>query len=211
MRVDGHPGVRVYADDQLVGVTGRDGSVTVPNLRAFEPNRLRIDEADLPLEAQIDATEQVVRPFARTGSVVRFPVRMERGVLMRVRREDGTDLPAGAMVELEGGDTFVMVTGSEVYVPNLTGTHPFQSAGTAARAASPPPCPRMTTRSRGSTGWSARRRRPMPLPRIDRALLAGLALLAASPAFGACTASTAAVSFGAYDTLSPANDDSTGT
>ena len=94
--------MRVYADDQLVGVTGRDGSVTVPNLRAFEPNRLRIDEADLPLEAQIDATEQVVRPFARTGSVVRFPVRMERGVLMRVRREDGTDLPAGAMVELEG-------------------------------------------------------------------------------------------------------------
>ena len=51
----------------------------------------------------------------------------------------------------------------------------------------------------------------MPLPRIDRALLAGLALLASSPAFGACTASTAAVSFGAYDTLSPANDDSTGT
>jgi len=126
VRVDGHPGVRVYADDQLVGVTGRDGSVTVPNLRAFEPNRLRIDEADLPLDAQIDATEQVVRPFARTGSVVRFPVRMERGVLMRVRREDGTDLPAGAMVELEGGDTFVMVTGSEVYVPNLTGTQAFR-------------------------------------------------------------------------------------
>jgi outer membrane usher protein len=126
VQVDGHSGVRVYADDQLVGVTGRDGSVTVPNLRAFEPNRLRIDEADLPLEAQIDANEQVVRPFARTGSVVRFPVRMERGVLMRVRREDGTDLPAGAMVELEGGDTFVMVTGSEVYVPNLTGTQPFR-------------------------------------------------------------------------------------
>jgi outer membrane usher protein len=125
VRVDGHPGVRVYADDQLIGVTGRDGALTVPNLRPFEPNRLRIDEADLPLEAQIDATEQVVRPYARTGSVVRFPVRMERGVLMRVRREDGTDLPAGAMVELEGGDNFIMASGSEVYVPNLTGTQLF--------------------------------------------------------------------------------------
>jgi outer membrane usher protein len=126
VRVDGHPGVHVYADDQLVGVTGRDGSLTVPNLRAFEPNRLRIDEADLPLEAQIESTEQVVRPFARTGSVLRFPVRIERGALMRVRREDGTDLPAGAAVEGEDGDSYVMVTGSEVYVPNLTGTRSFR-------------------------------------------------------------------------------------
>ena len=125
VRVDGHPGVRVYADDQLIGVTGRDGGLTVPNLRAFEPNRLRIDEADLPLDTQIDSTELVVRPFARTGSVVRFPVRRERGVLMRVRREDGTDLPAGSMVEIEGGDNFIMASGSEVYVPNLTGTQRF--------------------------------------------------------------------------------------
>ena len=122
VQVGGHSGVRVYADDQLIGVTGEDGSVTVPGLRAFEPNRIRIDEADLPLEAQIDATEQVVRPFARTGSVVQFPVRMERGVLMRVRREDGTDLPAGAMVEIEGGDHYIMASGSELYVPDMTGT-----------------------------------------------------------------------------------------
>lgn len=48
------------------------------------------------------------------------------------------------------------------------------------------------------------------MPRIDRLLLAAAALLLSSPAFGACTASTTAVSFGTYDTLSPANDDSTG-
>ncbi len=123
VRVDGYPGVRVYADDQLIGVTGRDGSVTVPGLRAFEPNRLRIDEADLPLDTRIDATEQVIRPFARTGSVVRFPVHAERGVLMRVRREDGSDLPAGATVELEGGESHVVASGGEVYIPGLTGSH----------------------------------------------------------------------------------------
>ena len=100
--------------------------MTVPNLRAYEPNRIRIEEDDLPLNAQIDTTELVIRPFARSGSVVRFPVRIERGVLMRVRREDGTDLPAGAMVELEGGDHFVMASGSELYVPNLIGTQAFR-------------------------------------------------------------------------------------
>jgi len=122
VRVDGHPGVRIYAEDQLIGVTGRDGSVTIPNLRPFEPNRLRIDESDLPLDAQLESTELVVRPFARTGSIVRFPVRRERGVLMHVKREDGTDLPAGATVELEGGGSFIFASGSEVYVPDLTGT-----------------------------------------------------------------------------------------
>jgi outer membrane usher protein len=118
----GQPGVRVYADEQLVGTTGHDGSITVPNLRAFEPNRIRIDEADLPLEAQIASNEQVVRPYGRSGSVVRFPVRIERGVLIRVRREDGTNLPAGAMVEVEGGDHFIMASGSELYIPNMSGT-----------------------------------------------------------------------------------------
>jgi spore coat protein U-like protein len=49
------------------------------------------------------------------------------------------------------------------------------------------------------------------MPRIERLLLAAAALLASSPAYGACTASTTAVSFGTYDTLSPANDDSVGT
>ena len=122
VQVGRHAGVKIYADDQLVGTTGRGGSVTIPGLRAYEPNRIRIDETDLPLGARIDASELVVRPFARTGSVVRFPVRMERGVLMRVRREDGTDLPAGAIVEIEGGDNFVMASGSEVYVPNLAGS-----------------------------------------------------------------------------------------
>jgi spore coat protein U-like protein len=49
------------------------------------------------------------------------------------------------------------------------------------------------------------------MPRIEPLLAGALALLAASPAYGGCTLTTTAVAFGAYDTLSPANDDSTGT
>ena len=120
--VDGYPGLKVYADDHLVGVTGRDGSVTVPGLRAFEANRIRIDEADLPLDTRIESNEVVIRPFARTGAVVRFPVRAERGVLMRVRREDGSDLPAGAVVRGEGDATYIVASGGEVYAPDLAGT-----------------------------------------------------------------------------------------
>lgn len=48
------------------------------------------------------------------------------------------------------------------------------------------------------------------MPPIERILVAALVLVAPAPAFAACTASTTPVSFGNYDTLSPANDDSTG-
>ncbi|MDQ4088445.1 MAG: fimbria/pilus outer membrane usher protein, partial [Pseudomonadota bacterium] len=121
--VEGYPGLRVYADDQLVGVTDSSGSIVIPGLRAFEPNRIRIDETDLPLEAQVEATEILVRPFARSGTRVRFAVRAERGVLMRVTREDGSPLPAGAAVKVEGAsETHVVASGGEVYVPDLTGT-----------------------------------------------------------------------------------------
>lgn len=122
VRLEGYPGVRIYADDQLVGVTDRKGELVVPGLRPFEPNRIRIDEADLPLDARIETTEIVVRPFARTGAVIAFPVRPERGVVVQLRRDDGSAVPAGARLAVEGMDEeFVVASGGEAYVPDMTG------------------------------------------------------------------------------------------
>ena len=122
VRVAGRPGVRVYADDRLVGVTGRSGNLMVPGLRPFETNRIRIDENDLPIDAQIAATMVAVRPFARTGVVVDFDIRRERGVLMRVALADGSALPAGARVWADGAAfPAVAVSGGEVYLPDIAG------------------------------------------------------------------------------------------
>lgn len=121
--IDGYPGVRVYADDRLVGVTGEDGTIIIPGLRPFETNRIRIDEADLPLDTRIETSEVLVRPYARTGSRIHFAVAAERGALMRVRREDGSALPAGARVFVDGSpEPHIVASGGEVYVPNLTET-----------------------------------------------------------------------------------------
>ncbi|HEX8644089.1 MAG TPA: fimbria/pilus outer membrane usher protein [Allosphingosinicella sp.] len=123
IEVGRHAGVRVYADNQLIGVTGADGSLIVPSLRAFDRNMIRVDDADLPLDVQIGETEVAVRPFARAGAVVRFDARRERGVLLQVGLEDGTDLPAGALVRIEGNpEIFVVASGGEVYLPTLEGT-----------------------------------------------------------------------------------------
>jgi len=122
VKLEGFPGVHVYADNQPVGVTDRNGSIVVPGLRAFDRNTIRIEQADLPIDAMLESEEIEIRPYARTGTIVRFAARRERGALMRVRLEDGSVLPAGAMVRIEGqAEAFVAVSGGEVYVPNVTG------------------------------------------------------------------------------------------
>ena len=124
VRVGNYPGVRVYADNQLIGVTGSDGKVVVPALRPFERNVIRIDEADLPMDAMLDTTEMTVRPYARSGVSIAFNLRRERGVLLQVHLDDGSLLPPGAQVSVEGAtEAFVTASGGEVYIPNLTGSH----------------------------------------------------------------------------------------
>ncbi|HEX8191410.1 MAG TPA: fimbria/pilus outer membrane usher protein [Allosphingosinicella sp.] len=129
VQVGDHEGVRVYADNQLVGVTGRNGSLVVPSLRAFDRNVISIDTSDLPLDVQIGETEVAVRPFARTGAVVRFAARRERGVLLQVSLEDGTALPAGAIVRADGNpEMFVVASGGEIYLPALEGTAALEAS-----------------------------------------------------------------------------------
>lgn len=123
VRVPGFAGVQVYADNQPIGRTDASGFVVIPSLRPFERNTIRIEQGDLPMDATLDAEEVALRPFARAGAAVRFAVRRERGALLRVRLADGSPLPTGAQVRRSGGmESFVAVTGGEVYVPNLIGT-----------------------------------------------------------------------------------------
>jgi len=122
VRLAGFPGVHVYADNQPVGVTDRSGFIVIPGLHAFERNTIRIEQADLPLDVTLASEEVAVRPYARAGTIVAFAAHRERGALIRVRLEDGSDLPAGAQVQIEGSArSFVAVSGGEVYVPDISG------------------------------------------------------------------------------------------
>lgn len=95
-------GVRVYADNQQVATTGKNGYALIPNLRSFEPNKLSIDFRDLPLDADVSYTQKVVRPYRRAGVVVSFPMRSSASGIARIQLADGSWLPAGAAIEING-------------------------------------------------------------------------------------------------------------
>lgn len=120
VKVGDYSNVRVYADNQLVGRTDRKGRIIVPRLRAFDRNKLRIELADLPLDAQVSEGETTVRPYNRHGVEVSFAVKPARAAIVRFLLADGMPLPAGSSVRLGlQSDEFISAPGGEVYLTGL--------------------------------------------------------------------------------------------
>ena len=120
VQVPGYPGVRVYAENQPVAQTGADGSALIPRLRPYQRNDIRIEEADLPLDTQIESVQADAVPYFRSGVLLPFAVKPSRGALVTVRLEDGEPAPPGAAAQLVGerGEFAVGMRG-ELYLAGL--------------------------------------------------------------------------------------------
>jgi outer membrane usher protein len=93
VRVPGVRGVRTYSSHQYVGRTNRRGDLLVPSLVSYNPNRLAIDDRDVPLTFDVPLTEALVQPALRGGGTVLFPVRLIRNE-PDAPRPNATDGPA---------------------------------------------------------------------------------------------------------------------
>jgi outer membrane usher protein len=124
VQVPDYSGVGIYADNQLVARTDADGNALLPRLRPYQKNTVRIEQADLPLDAQIDAVQLDAVPYFRSGLLLKFPVKRSRGALLTVVLENGEPLPSGAQVRILGGYTqeneaFPTGLRGEVYLTGL--------------------------------------------------------------------------------------------
>ena len=121
VRMRGYPDVRVYSENQEIGRTDASGILIVPRLLPYQRNAIRIEQADLPFDAEFAALSQDAVPFARSGVVVDFAVQPVRGALLRIVQESGTPVPAGARVRIDGQDrTFFVALDGETYVAGLS-------------------------------------------------------------------------------------------
>jgi outer membrane usher protein len=117
VQVPDYSGVGIYADNQLVARTDADGNALLPRLRPYQKNTVRIEQADLPLDAQIDAVQLDAVPYFRSGLLLKFPVKRSRGALLTIVLENGEPLPAGAQVQIIGDN----VEENEVFPTGLRG------------------------------------------------------------------------------------------
>ncbi len=77
VRTDGLADVAITADGRPVGRTDKNGHALVPDLRAYEVNRLRLAVEDIPIESDLQKLTLDVVPRSRSGVSADFRVSEE--------------------------------------------------------------------------------------------------------------------------------------
>lgn len=117
---NGLGGVRVLRENRLVGETDSGGRLLVPDLRAFNLNRIAIEPTDVPQDVSIDASVREVRPQALSGVVVKFPVKASHAALLELVEENGAPVPLGSRATpLAGGPAVPVGYDGAAYVTDL--------------------------------------------------------------------------------------------
>lgn len=125
VEVPGQSGIAIYHDNHRAAVTDARGVAVITGLRPYEANRLHFDPADLPIDVTVASNGYSVRPYRGGGVRVKFPA-MEHGVLVRLVRESGEAVPAGARVSV-GSRSFVVAGNGAAYLTGVTGDVTLES------------------------------------------------------------------------------------
>ncbi|ONG46851.1 hypothetical protein BKE38_24865 [Pseudoroseomonas deserti] len=115
----GQAGIGVVQENRPVGATNARGRLLVPDLRAYEGNRLGIAPEDVPADAAVGDTTRMVTPRERAGVVVRFPVTRSAAARLRLVDAAGKPLPLGSIATPEGGAPLPVGYDGEVFVTAL--------------------------------------------------------------------------------------------
>jgi outer membrane usher protein len=116
----GMPGVAVAYENRPVGTTDSQGELLVPGLRSYQKNRISIDPTNLPVDAELATTRQIVTPADRAGVVVSMKPRTNRmAAVVTFVRPDGAAVPAGASGRREGGHDFIVGYDGQSFIKDL--------------------------------------------------------------------------------------------
>tara|TARA_R110002072_G_scaffold1780_1_gene14584 strand:- start:12562 stop:14874 length:2313 start_codon:yes stop_codon:yes gene_type:complete len=99
--VEGISGARVHLDQQFIGQTNRNGQLVVPNLQAFNDNRLRVEVDELPMGYSIDRESQTVIPPYKGGGSVAFKVVKLQAVEGRLFYQKGEEIESAQYSSVE--------------------------------------------------------------------------------------------------------------
>jgi outer membrane usher protein len=121
VHVPDFPGVAVYVNNRLASRTDDQGYAILPDLLAYQANPVRIEISDLPIDTTIETTQLQAVPHYRSGVLLRFPVRRSASALVKLVLDDGTPMPLGSEVILDGAtEPFMVANDGEVYLTGLS-------------------------------------------------------------------------------------------
>jgi outer membrane usher protein len=126
VKVPNSRGVRVLANNQLSGRTGRRGSLFVPDLRSYLSNPIGIVQDDLPIDTRLGAISQNVAVPYRGGAVVVFEASVIRALTGHLDVGGAAPEYGTLVVTVDGTEFSSPLNGSgEFYFEDLPpGDHP---------------------------------------------------------------------------------------
>jgi len=121
----GAPGVKVLHENRVVGTSGRNGKVVVPNLQSFQRSKIAVAPESLPGDRIATLTETEVIPGYRGAAVVSTgSMVVEDTARIEIRGPDGQPFPAGTRVQhQEKGKAYTIGYGGIAYLPGIADTN----------------------------------------------------------------------------------------
>jgi outer membrane usher protein len=121
----GAPGVNVLYENRPAGKTDAQGLLLIPGLRSYQKNQIAIDSRDLPVDAEVPMTRDVVAPADRSGVVVGFGVKTDiKAAVVILSGKNDKFIEPGSRGQLEGtNETFVVGYDGRAYVKGLGATN----------------------------------------------------------------------------------------
>ncbi|SDR61428.1 outer membrane usher protein [Rhizobiales bacterium GAS113] len=116
----GAPHVDVLYENRVVAQTDASGRAIVPTLRAYQANAIAVDPRNLPINASIDTTRQVLKPSDRAGVVVDFGIRTQtHSAIVILQDGDGRPLQAGLRGSSDTGHAFFVGHDGRAFMTDL--------------------------------------------------------------------------------------------
>jgi len=120
VKTEGLKDIKIYNQNNMVAVTNDSGTVAFP-IRAYEKTKIEIKDNEIPLEASSDVLEMNPVAYARSGVLVKFPIKITKNALVRIYLPNNVPIPAGATVKLaSSNENYVAGRNGEVYLTNLS-------------------------------------------------------------------------------------------
>jgi outer membrane usher protein len=116
----GAPGIEVFHENRPVSITDSSGKAIVPSLNAYQSNKISIDPINLPLDASIATTQDVLVPADRSGVLVDFGIRTDvRSAIVILDAANGQPLQAGLRGKTASGRGFVVGYDGRAFLEGL--------------------------------------------------------------------------------------------
>ncbi|CAN5417701.1 fimbria/pilus outer membrane usher protein [soil metagenome] len=119
VEVAGTPDVRIYQENRLIGRTGPDGKLLIPQLQSNRSNRIAIDPLDLSVDSFAPLTTQQIVPAERSGVLARFDVTRGNQAVVVFVDPEGKFLPVGSVIVQADGRVSPLGHDGQAYLLNL--------------------------------------------------------------------------------------------